>query len=176
MEIWKDIVGYEGLYQISNYGNVRSLNYHRENRIHILKQIVDYTGYLFVCLSKNKKRKQFKIHRLVADAFLDNPNNLPCINHKDENKENNNVSNLEWCNHKYNNVYGTRIKRVSEKTTNGKLSKPVLQYDLEGNFIAEYPSSHEVQRQFGYDYSSISKCCRGYRSKTAYGYIWKYKD
>ena len=105
MEIWKDILGYEGLYQVSNYGRVRSLKYGKEK---ILKQQINTDGYLHIDLYKNKKRKNYNVHRLVTIAFLENPNNYPQVNHKDENKQNNHIDNLEWCDYKYNCNYGTR--------------------------------------------------------------------
>lgn len=171
--MWKNIKGYEGLYQISDEGEVRSLNYNKTGKAQLLKPADSGKGYLFVGLCKNGKRKKFKVHRLVAMAFIPNPSNLPYINHKDENKENNCVSNLEWCDRKYNNNYGTRNQRIAEKTTNGKLSKPVRQYDLKGNFIQEFPSTHEVERKFGYNNGNISATCNG-NQKTAYGYRWKW--
>ena len=107
MEEWRDIKGYEGLYQVSNLGRVRS-----ERKI--LKGTPDKDGYLRVALCKNGTRKYFGIHRLVAIAFIYNTNNYPCVNHRDENKTNNRAKNLEWCTIAYNNCYGDRLKRVSE--------------------------------------------------------------
>ena len=128
MEEWRDIKGYEGAYQVSSYGRIRSLdriverktgNYKHKGRI--LKQNDDTHGYLKVNLTKHDKKKTFKVHRLVAQAFIPNPNNYTVINHKDENKTNNKVENLEWCTSKYNNNYGTIQKRHSE--TKKKLFK-----------------------------------------------------
>lgn len=169
-EIWKDIEGYEGLYQVSNMGRVRSL---RKNII--LRQSIT-NGYEKAALYKNKKGyKYFLIHRLVANAFIPNPDNLPQVNHKDENKLNNCVDNLEWCTQEYNINYGTGIARRTQLfNTNGKLSKPVLQYTLEGIFIKEWKSTMDVQRNLGFEHANISRCCRGKQSY-AYGYIWKYK-
>lgn len=172
-EIWKDIVDYEGLYQISNLGRVKSLNYRHTGREKMLKLSVNNKGYIIVKLWKNRKFKSFRLHRLVAQAFIPNPNNLPFINHKSEIKTQNNVENLEWCDAKYNINYGTRKERVAEKTTNGKCSKPVLQIDqLTDTIIAEFPSTREVQRQLGLTH--ISECCKGNR-KTCGGFKWKYK-
>ncbi len=125
-EIWRDIAGYEGLYQVSNLGRVKSLErttkrfngfkvceYKDGNKI--LKQSKNYKGYLFVGLCKNGKEKKYKVHRLVAEAFIDNPNNLPQVNHKNENKECNISNNLEWCTNKYNCNYGTRNERIYKK-------------------------------------------------------------
>lgn len=183
-EIWRDIKGYEGLYQVSNFGRVRSLdrivngnwknpNIKRNGKI--LKINILPSGYCRVLLSKDGKTKLHYVHRLVATAFIPNPNNYPCVNHKDENKQNNCVENLEWCTQKYNNNYRNRQKKIAKKNTNGKMSKPVLQYDLQGNFIKEWPSIMEIERQLGFDQGYISNCCNG-KYKTAYGYIWKFKD
>ena len=163
-EIWKPVLGYEGLYEVSNWGRVKSLNYNHSGKEKILKPVTYKSGYLYVVLSKNNKRKHFLIHRLVAEAFIPNTDNLPQVNHKDENPLNNVVSNLEWCTSSYNINYGTR---------NEKISKKVLQYDLEGNFIREWVSTRECGRN-GYNYSSVAACCRGKRKKYK-GFIFKYK-
>ena len=163
-EYWKPVVGYEGHYQVSNFGRVKSLKFGKEK---ILKQYIR-GGYYYVCLSKNGIIKKYSVHRLVAQAFLDNPNNLPQINHKDENKTNNNVDNLEWCDAKYNTNFGTCIERRSKKK-----SKTVLQYTLDGKFVREWPSTMECERN-GYIEQAISACCRGER-KTHKGFIWRYK-
>lgn len=107
-EIWKDIKDYEGLYQISNLGNVKSLNYNHTGKEKLLKPQITKDGYCRVQLSQNNKHKQHSIHRLVAQAFLPNPDNLPCVNHKDEWKQNNIVSNLEFCDNYYNANFGDR--------------------------------------------------------------------
>ena len=171
MEIWKDISGYEGLYQVSNLGRVKSLDYNHTGREKIMKPSVDKNGYLYVCFRKNGVKKWYKLHRLVAQAFISNPNNYPQVNHKDENPFNNFVNNLEWCDAKYNINYGTRTERVAEKK-----SKQVLQIDKNTNkLIAEFPSLTEVERQFGISKSSISKCCKG-KLNTAGKYKWQYKN
>ena len=164
-EYWKPVVGYEGHYQISNFGRVKSIKFGKEI---ILKQHKDKFGYLYVDLYKNNIKKKYKVHRLVAEAFLPNPYNLLQVNHRDENKLNNNVDNLEWCTNEYNINYGTRTERVSKK-----LSKPVLQFTLDGEFIREWASAMECKRN-GYNQGDVTLCCQGKR-KTHNGFIWKYK-
>ena len=162
-EIWKDIKDYEGHYQVSNLSRVKSIKFGKEI---ILKQHIR-GGYYSVVLSKNGILKIFKVHRLVAQAFIPNPNNYKEVNHKDENKQNNVISNLEWCDRKYNQNYGTRTERVAEKC-----SKKVYQYTLDGKFVKEWSSTKECGRN-GYIQQAISACCRG-RYKTAHGFIWSY--
>ena len=181
-EIWKDIKGYEGLYQVSNLGRVKSLkflsNVHKKyyDREKILKTGKDIRGYDVVILCRNGVQKGFKVHRLVAEAFIPNPNDLPQVNHIDENKENNCVSNLEFCTNKYNSGYGTRNERISKTmTNNSKISKKVNQYDKQGNFIKEWVSLQEAGRQTKINVRNICSCCKG-KYKTAGGYIWKYKE
>ena len=171
-EYWKPVVGYEGHYQVSNFGRVKSIKFGKEI---ILKQHIR-RGYYSVGLSKNGILKRYSVHRLVAQAFIDNTDNLPQVNHKDENPLNNNVNNLEWCNSEYNNNYGTRNKRVSEKMTNGKLSKPVLQYDLEGNLIREWASACECGRN-GFDTGAVNACCNNkYKFEKYKNCFWKFKN
>ena len=166
-EIWCPIKGYEGQYEVSDQGRVRSLKFGKER---ILKTGITPQGYLFVSICKNGEQKKCKVHRIVAQAFIPNPDNLPEVNHKDEDKTNNSVSNLEWCDRKYNQNYGTGIQRMAEKH-----SKPVLQYEKDGKFVKEWKSASDVQRNLGYFHNSISSCCTG-RYKSAYGFIWKFKD
>ena len=123
-EIWKDILGYEGLYQVSSFGRVRSLDRYDSNnhflKGRILRLCADAKGYLIVGLWSNNKKKMYKVHRMVAESFIPNPDNLPIINHKDENPSNDNVDNLEWCDYKYNNNYGTARERArNTKLKNG---------------------------------------------------------
>lgn len=172
-EIWKDIKEYEGLYQVSNYGRVRSLNYNHTKKIRELKVYTNEFGYLRAYLRKDNITNVFFVHRLVADAFIPNPLNLPQVNHKDENKTNNNVENLEWCSCTYNINYGTRKEKVAKKNTNGKKSKIVLQYALDGTFIREWPSTNECGRN-GFSQNHVADCCRG-KYKQHKGFIWKYK-
>ena len=180
-EIWRTaIVNGEPWenYQVSNFGNIMSLNYNHTGKPKLLKYKKEKNGYLRVYLCKNKKSKIFLVHRLVAETFLENPDNLPQVNHKDENKTNNFVGtpendykdgNLEWCNHEYNNNYGTHNER-SAKTR----SKKVLQLSLDGVLIKEWTSTNECGRN-GFDNSAVVRCCNGER-KTHKGYIWKYKE
>lgn len=177
IEIWKDIEGYEGLYQVSNLGNVKSLNYRCTNIEKNLKQGLRPKGYPFVRLTKNKIEKLYSIHRLVANAFIPNPDNLPCVNHKDENPLNNNVENLEWCTQQYNCLYGTRNKRITEtknKNCSFSCEKPIIQLDKNNNFINEYKSITEASKYTNIELSNIRKCCIKER-KSAGGYVWKYK-
>ena len=173
LEIWKDIKYYEGHYQVSNLSRVKSIKFGKER---ILKPVTDRHGYLIVGLWKNNKQKTYKVHRLVAEAFLEIPEELKHlkgtrylqVNHKDECKTNNNVNNLEWCNSKYNCNFGTRIERISKRR-----SKTVLQYDLEGNFIREWKSTAECGRN-GFNQRHVSACCQG-KLKKHKDFIWKYK-
>ena len=169
MEIFKDIKGYEN-YQVSNLGNVKSLGNDKTRKEKILKPNKLKNNYLQVVLCKEGKRKYHLIHRLVAEAFIPNHNNLPQLNHLDEDKTNNTISNLEWCTAKYNNNYGTRNKRVAESNINNpKRSKQVL--CLETGVV--YPSTHQVERQLGFAQGYISNACNG-KLKTAYGFHWQY--
>ena len=173
-EIYRDIKDYKGLYQVSNFGRIMSLNYGRTRKAKLLKLDTTHKGYLKVGLSINGKRKFVFVHRLVAEHFIPNPDNLPEVNHIDENKENNIVENLEWCDRKYNINYGTRNEKSAKTLTNGKQSKPVLQLSLDGEFIKEWESSREIHRQLGYCNSFIGKCCKG-KYESAYGFRWEYK-
>jgi hypothetical protein len=171
-------------YEVSNKGDVVSLNYKKTGQRHPLTLNLSKKGYVYVWLGKWEY-----VHRLVASAFIENPNNLPCVNHKDENKSNNFIyvnddgsvdyekSNLEWCTYKYNRNYGNASKKLSEINTNGVTSKPVLQYSRHGEFIKEYPSIIEVQRTLGINAGSICACCKGIKNKIhAGGFIWRYKN
>lgn len=178
MEEWKNIKGYEGLYQVSNLGRVRSLKYRKTNNTNILKLSIDNRGYQRICLFKNDKRKSYLVHRLVAQTFIPNSNNYTEVNHIDENPSNNCVDNLEWCDAKYNINYGTRIERVRQKIIykNGKehhLSKPINQYTKEGKLVKKWYSVSDIQRELGFNVGSISMCANGKR-KTCGGFIWKY--
>ena len=169
-EEWKPIPGYEGKYDISNYGRVKS--YQLDSNGKILSPGKDGSGYCFVNLCKDGKAKLRTIHRLVAEAFIPNPSNFPQVNHMDECKKNNYFGNLEWCSSAYNNSYGTRTRRAVEK-----LSIPVVQLEKKGNFIAEFESLREASRRTGIASTNISRCCNhkpGHYS--AGGFLWIYKD
>ena len=167
MEIWRDIPDYFGIYQVSNLGRIKRIKKYKSEPT-ILKSKTDNAGYLRVDLSKNCKRKSFLIHRLVALAFIPNPEALPQINHKNENKSDNRVENLEWCDSRYNNNYGTIRKRISITK-----SIPVIQCNMNGEIIREYYGMNEAARQTGICVQNIHKCCIGVY-KTAGGYKWKY--
>ena len=165
-EIYKDIPTYGGRYQVSNFGRVWSTV-----RNQFLKPQINKDGYYqYKLYCGDGRRKTEMAHRLVAITFIDNPNRLPQINHKDENKANNCVDNLEWCGADYNNKYGTRTKRASENC-----QKPINQYDLQGNFIKSWAGGTEIEKVTGFARSNISKCCSG-KYKTAYGYKWQYAN
>ena len=172
-EVWKDIANYEGLYQISNLGNVKSLNYLRKRIERIRIPNKNNSGYLCVGLHKGGKTKNCLIHRLVAEYFIENPDNLPQVNHIDEDKSNNCVENLEWCTAEYNTNYGTHNKRVSD--TKASLVPNVLQYTLDGKFLNEYVSGRDAERKTGIPHGGILQCCQG-KWRTWRGYIWKYKE
>ena len=157
-------------YVVLSNGEVWNMDWYGTKQTKKVKQSKNNDGYLRF----NFNGKKVQTHRLIAKCFLLNPNNLPEVNHKNEIKDDNRVENLEWCNRKYNCNYGTRNKRVGKAHTNHpKFSKTVYQYTKDGQFVAKYESLHEVQRLFGYDNSTISRCCNGKR-KSAYGYIWSY--
>lgn len=174
MEIWKDIEGFEGVYQISNTGRVKRLTDRLGNHIdggHILKQNVSKRQYVTVGLSrKGKHAKTALVHRLVATAFIPNPNNYKEINHKDENKLNNNVENLEWCSREYNMSYGTARLRQGIS-----LGLPVEQRTISGLLIAVYCSAEVAGKLTNIDPSSIHKCCKNKR-QFAGGYSWSYSQ
>lgn len=182
-EKWKDIEGYEGLYQVSTYGNVKSLDRCVRSRWgtkkpvkgQLLKADKTIHGYLQVSLSKpGLSRKRYKVHRLVAMAFIPNPQNLSQVNHKDEDKTNNRFDNLEWCDGFYNQRYGTCSERKHIKLTNHPLkSIKVEQLTKDGEHIDYYPSAREAARQTGISQGNISCVCCG-RHSLAGGYKWKY--
>lgn len=172
-EVWKDIPNYIGLYQINNYGNVKSLkrleksgNKIRKRNEKTLKQRATH-GYKYVILSKESKAKTFRVHRLVAEIFIPNPNNYPQVNHKDGNKANNSVDNLEWCTCEYNIKEAYRLNLCKTIKIN--------QFDINGKYIKTWNSSYEIKRNLNLDASAITKCCKNKR-KICGGYRWRYAE
>ena len=176
MEIWKDIKGYEGLYQVSNLGNVKSLNYRKQKCAKNLTPKTNNKGYLWVELSRDGGRQCFLIHRLVGEAFIKNPYNFKVINHKDENPKNNRVENLEWCTQSGNMQYyydrHIHVPRGAYKHADGR---KILQFGKNGELIAEWDNAVTIKHILGMSQWSVSECCRGNR-KTAYGFIWRYAN
>lgn len=181
-EIWKPIKGYDGLYEVSNLGNIASLNYCGTGRRQNLKFKEQGMGYCTVGISKNGKAKTFLVHRLVAEAFVPNPENYPLVNHIDEDKLNNRADNLSWCTYEQNNNHGTKNKRISQKLkgkgVNRGRSRAVIAILPDGT-EEYYPSMAEVGRVLssskGNISGNISKAIRG-ELKTAYGRKWRYAD
>ena len=172
-EIWKPIKGYEGRYEVSNLGNVRSLNWRKSGLAKKLTPAIDRYGYLQVWLYNHKGERNFlKVHRLVAETFIPNPGNKPQVNHKDEIKTNNRVENLEWMTSKENCNYGTRNERAG-KASGKTRSKQVIQYTKDCELVKVWSSTYEVERQLGFAHNSISLVARGIR-KTCGGFVWKY--
>lgn len=205
-EIWKDIPNYEGLYQVSNLGRIlakatKTNQYHKKGEIYEPKYRFNTRksntkgglgGYCIIALYKNGNRKDIALHRIVAEVFIPNKTNFKStpdedretinledlqINHKDGNKQNNCVSNLEWCTNSYNQKEAYRLRlHKTKKGKEHKLSKPIVQYDLQGNFIKEWINISTADKFYaGRSGSSISACLRN-KTKTAYGYKWKYKE
>lgn len=180
-EIWKDIEGYEGLYQVSNLGRVRSLdrwartvgNSVQLRKGRVMKQKLNNNGYLSIQLyDANHNYNYYFVHRLVAKAFLPNPDNLPEVNHKDENPLNNRVDNLEWCDHKYNINYGKgNERRKNNNINNPKQSKKVYQYTLDKQLVKVWDSVAECMRN---GFGSVWHCCMGVY-KQHKGYKWSFE-
>lgn len=193
-EEWRQVAGYEGIYEVSNLGNVYS---HVSKRN--LKNQIDWKGYVRMSLTKNRINTKARLHRLVAIAFIDNPDNYLEVNHKDEIKLNNYANNLEWCTTQYNNSYGTKRERlsaylkghaVSEETrlkisqsnlgkkgvkgAKNNRSKPILQYDLDMNFINRYESIGQAAKLNSFNHSAIICCCQG-KYKKYKSSIWIYE-
>lgn len=178
-EIWKDIKDYEGLYQVSNLGRVKSLKTYKYTkktnsckeilRIRILRSALEKSGYKIVVLTKNKIRTTKKVHRLVAETFISNPNNYKCVNHIDGNKLNNSVNNLEWITNSNNTIHAYKNNLIDKS----KKQKRVNQYDLDGNFIKQWCSMKEAGKELKIHWQNISMCCRKIRNKTK-EYRWEY--
>lgn len=177
-EIWLPISGYEGLYEVSNFGRIRSLFRYKK-----VLHPSNTNGYATVELWKDKVRKRIGVHRLVALAFVSNPNGKPFVNHKDETRNNNNADNLEWVTHIENCRYGTAIQRRTEHTDYSKrrinntnqikaCSKPILQYTKDGTFVRRWNSASECHRITGISITCIRRCANGER-KTASGYVFR---
>lgn len=171
--MWKDIKGYEGKYQISDSGNVKSLITHK------YLKLVDNKGYKRVFLS-NPYRRWYLVHRLVAEAFIPNPENKPTVNHIDGNKQNNCVDNLEWATYSENNIHAIKnnlrpYNQINATKQAAKMNKKaVIQYDLKGNLIKEWEGMREVERKLNIKHQYISNCCLGIQH-SAKGYRWEYK-
>lgn len=163
-EIWKQIEGYEGRYLVSSLGNVYSLK-----RNKLMKPKLNKYGYYCIRLFDGERKHDWTVHRLVASAFISNPENLPVVNHKNEIKQDNRVENLEWCSVKYNSNYGTTIQRSAKNR-----SKPILKTDLAGNPINLYMDSESL-RQSEYKRENVQTCARGI-TETAYGFRWFYPN
>lgn len=172
IEFWRDIQGFEGLYQVSSLGRVKSLERITPQKHHIKERILNQIkvtgGYLNVNLCKDGKLKRFQVHRLVYQTFVGEIPEGMQVNHIDEDKTNNRVDNLNLMTPKENVNWGTRNERSAEKH-----SKQVIQYNLEGNEINRFPSTREVERTLGFAHGYISACCLG-KINTAYSYIWRY--
>lgn len=178
MEQWRNVKGYEGVYEVSSLGNVRRISYNDKGNKgkyllpFYLKKYSDKDGYLKVVLSVKRDPKSMRCHRLVAMAFIDNPFMKKEINHKDGNKANNDINNLEWVTQSENRIHC--LENLNPKLRNNKSSKPVYRYDLNYNFICDYPSAKEAMRKTGYSQGHISECCRG-ELKTYKKCLWSYE-
>lgn len=175
MEIWKDVIGYEGRFQISNLGRLKSLNYNHTNKEGLLKPQIQKKGtktdlqYCYFNTRVNGKPIRLMQHRLVAEAFIPNPENKPFIDHIDTNGLNNSLDNLRWCTLEENsNNELTKIHHIESAD-----KKPVIQLTEEGEFIREWNSAAEVKKELGICNSNIKKCINGKR-KTAGGFVWRY--
>jgi len=184
VEIWKDIVGYEGMYQVSNLGRVKSLNYNRSYKEKILKNTISNTGYFIICLIKFKLLKNFLVHRLVAKAFINNKENKPQVNHIDGCKTNNNILNLEWSTAKENtqHAFKTGLNKIpkgkqhhlyNKKGKQHHTSKTIYQYTKDLQFIKKWDSTMDVKRELNINDGNISSCALG-KLKSAGGFRWSY--
>ena len=170
-EIWVDIIGYEGLYMISNYGRVKSLNYNHTGKEEILKTSIERGEHLFVVLYKNRIRKKYSVHRLVATHFIPNPENKPEVHHRDHNPQNNNVENLVWLTYEEHKAEHPEVFDALKKAN----SKHINQFTRDGLFVRAWYSAMDIERELGYANTHIIDCCKG-KLKTSYGFIWKYAE
>ena len=178
IEIWKDIEGYEGLYQVSNRGRVKSLSRKVTNAMfsineHFVKVVDNGHGYKSVSLWKDNKGKHFYVHRLVALAFVPNSNGYKYINHKDEDKSNNDVSNLEWCTAKYNCNYGNHTKKLKKSYILNGNNRPIDVYDMNGVFLKTFDCSNDVCRELNIERRSLYSVCQGV-VKSSKGYRFSF--
>lgn len=174
-ESWRDIAGYEGKYQVSNLGNVRALNFHRQGQPKLLKLLPSMDGYFQVALWKDSKAKFFRVHRLVAQAFISNPDNKPLINHINGIKTDNKAENLEWCTlleNKHHAITTGLEKVIGHENHN---AKAVAQYDKDGALIKTYQCMKYASEATNIRYTNISQVCHGHR-KTAGGYVWRFYE
>ena len=163
MEEWKDVVGYEGFYQVSNLGVIKSIFYN-DNKI--MKQQLNKNGYFMVILSRPNHKKTLYVHRIVAEAFIPKELSKTFINHKNEVKTDNYPNNLEWCTQAYNNTFNGKVQRCC---------KPINQFTLSGEFISWWKSARKINEILGIEYKNISSCCRGKRNKAG-GYKWEFAE
>lgn len=168
-EEWKDIEGYEGLYQVSNLGRVRSFKQNKSG--HLLKYKSNCWGYFQVGLSKNGKQKLFSVHRLVAEAFIPKVENKNIVNHIDCDKSNNHANNLEWCTQKENVRHSVKLRHYEHS---GAENKPVIMTEKQGAFENKFRSICEAARITGIPQQNISKCCNG-KLRSAGGYLWRFQ-
>ena len=191
-EIWKDVKGYEGYYQVSNMGRVKSMRVLKtpkngkicRKNVFLSTKASHDKQYITVALCRDGEKKPIQVHRLVAEAFVPNPNSLPFVNHKDENPSNNCADNLEWCTHEYNLQYSMErnkpYKTKRERPKNELL--PLCAYTLSGEFVGRFDSVWDAIEKLGIESktprcvrSNIRMCCKG-KAKSAFGYTWRYDD
>lgn len=167
-EEWRNVVGFEGMYKISNKGRVMSI---RGKTPLVLNPQVNRAGYRRVAIHVRPFAGHYMVHRWVAEAFIPNPNNLPFVNHKDENPANNSVENLEWCTSVYNNTYGTALEKSHRKRIDNNRTIFVCQYNLEGTLLKCYESIYEASKATGIPYQTLESCVNG-RHLSSRGYIF----